>query len=120
MDEGRVDYELFMREAFEQAELALASGEVPVGCVVVREGRVVARGHNLGQCTRDATRHAETVALATLEDARDCTLVVTLEPCIMCASVLRQRFVPRVVFGASNDRFGGCGSVANVLGELHV
>lgn len=107
-----------MQEAFVEARRALEEGEVPVGCVLVHDERreVLARGRNGGNASRDATRHAETVALQGTAAVEGCSLYVTLEPCIMCAAVLRQRGVQRVVYGASNDRFGGCGSVFNVLG----
>ncbi|CAM9161059.1 unnamed protein product, partial [Laminaria digitata] len=106
-----------------QAEIALGEGEVPVGCVIVHTltGRVVSYGHNETNKTFNATRHAELVAIdnALLSEAdrsilRECQLFVTCEPCIMCAAALRDVEIKGVVFGCSNDRFGGCGSVLSV------
>ncbi len=110
-----------MRLALDEARKALAEDEVPVGCVVLdSSGAVVARGHNLTNRTCDPTQHAELVALQTLADVRVAhTLVVTIEPCIMCAAALRQlprgHRLSRVVFGARNERFGGAGTVLSVL-----
>lgn len=118
-----VDDAALMGEALAEAQLALDEGEVPVGCVLVQEsnGRVVGRGRNATHCTGDATTHAELVALRALNAdhaARSLLLYVTCEPCIMCASALRQcGLFKRVVYGCSNARFGGCGSVRPVLGS---
>jgi tRNA(Arg) A34 adenosine deaminase TadA len=109
------DDEKWMRLALEEAGKALEVDEVPVGCVVLNSsGSVIARGHNLTNQTCDPTQHAELVALATLVDKAICeahTLVVTIEPCIMCAAALRMlpfgHRLQRVVFGARNERFGG-------------
>lgn len=107
-----------------QAEAALAAHETPVGCVVVAEGAVVARGMNATSRTRNGTRHAEFVAVAALLAGgggeallRRCDVYVTVEPCIMCASLLRQSGVRCVYFGAANARFGGAGSVLRVHDE---
>lgn len=105
--------------ALREAEAAMAAKEVPIGCVFVHpdEG-VVGRGHNDTVRSCNATRHAELVAIDGMQQqGRDaatvaaCTVYVTIEPCIMCASALRQMGVRSVVFGAPNDKFGGCGSV---------
>lgn len=112
-----------MGQALDQAEAALAAAEVPVGCVFVHPTQgVIGRGHNETVITCNATRHAELVAIdqMLLRDSRPpsevaaCTLFVTVEPCIMCASALRQIGVRRVVFGCGNDKFGGCGSVLSL------
>ncbi|KAL3311008.1 tRNA-specific adenosine deaminase 2 [Cichlidogyrus casuarinus] len=118
-----------MDKAFEQAEEALAEKEVPVGCVFVYKGEVIARGRNRVNELNDASRHAELVALDQLVDWCDtnseqlanvlsqCDLYVTVEPCIMCAAALRSvapAQVRCVYYGASNGRFGGCGSVLPV------
>ncbi|MDE1989083.1 MAG: tRNA adenosine(34) deaminase TadA [Betaproteobacteria bacterium] len=120
------DDQRFMREALEEARRAAAAGEVPVGAVVVRDGVVVARGANapLGQC--DPTAHAEIMALR--EAARvlgnyrlpECTLYVTLEPCVMCAGALQHARVARVVFGAPDPKTGACGSVVDLFAELRL
>lgn len=113
----------FMREAFAEAELALAKAEVPVGCVFVcAEGRVFARGHNETNLACNATRHAEIMALQScallLPFQNKVTVYVTLEPCIMCSAALSIAGVDCIVFGARNDKFGGCGSVLDVQNTL--
>ena len=116
----------FMGKAFEMAEFALRQKEVPVGCVVVLEGAVIARGCNEVNLTKNATRHAEMVAIDHLMTycsatgkllGRTCasaSLLVTVEPCIMCAFALRTIGLLSVIFGCNNKRFGGCGSVLDV------
>lgn len=102
--------------AIEQAHLAQVAGEVPVGAVVVHEGTVLSRAHNLVEMYRDATAHAELLALraasALLGEWRlkECLLVATLEPCVMCTGALILSRVPTIVYGASDDRFGALGS----------
>ena len=110
-----------MRDAIAEAERGMDAGEVPVGCVFVADGRVVARGHNRTNVSLNACRHAELEAIdslidahgreATLEMMRGVTVFVTIEPCIMCASALGLMHIAGVVFGAANDKFGGNGSV---------
>ncbi|CAM9456410.1 unnamed protein product, partial [Pylaiella littoralis] len=107
----------------QKAKIALSKGEVPVGCVIVHgpTKRIVSCGHNKTNEAFNATRHAELVAIdsilqanADLSILRECDMVVTCEPCIMCAAALRDLEIKTVVFGCSNDRFGGCGSVLSV------
>ncbi|WP_236640166.1 tRNA adenosine(34) deaminase TadA [Tepidimonas charontis] len=111
----------FMAEALALARQAAQAGEVPVGAVVVREGRVVGRGHNQPVACHDPTAHAEIVALReaahTLGNYRldGCTLYVTLEPCAMCAQAALHARVAQVVFGASEPRSGAAGSVLNLF-----
>ncbi|KAI0346953.1 cytidine deaminase-like protein [Trametopsis cervina] len=127
------DYELhmrWMRVAMEMAEEALAAGEVPVGCVFVREGRAIAKARNRTNELRNATRHAELEAIDEIFADKtltphtqsyplsETTLYVTVEPCIMCASALRQLGIKEVFYGCGNDRFGGCGSVLGVNGTV--
>jgi tRNA(adenine34) deaminase len=117
------DDEDAMRAALAEAQKALDEGEVPIGCVVVHEGMVVGRGHNQVERLRDATAHAEILAIGAASDARqdwrleDCTLYVTLEPCAMCAGAIVLSRVGRVVYGAHDPKAGACGSVLNVLDE---
>ncbi|KAI3327147.1 hypothetical protein HD806DRAFT_384001 [Xylariaceae sp. AK1471] len=164
-DEGRTEREhhlQFMREALEMGALALRTNETPVGCVLVYRGRIVARGMNATNVTRNGTRHAEFMALSALLSRRElgdvkvadfnpeldhaswgdvdpkdghiypygqklhpapvvdrsiiseCVLYVTVEPCVMCASLLRQLGIKKVYFGAVNDKFGGTGGVFRV------
>lgn len=111
------------------AEEALEVGEVPVGCVYVKDGQVVARARNRTNELKNATKHAEIVAyeemLAATSDPsgviatlRGATLYVTVEPCVMCAAALRVIGVAHIVFGCGNARFGGCGSVLPVNADL--
>ena len=111
----------FMRAALEQARAAAASGEVPVGAVLVRGEEVIAAGHNAPIATHDATAHAEIAVLRaagrTLGGYRltGTTLYVTLEPCVMCAAAMVHARVRRLVFGTWDPRAGGAGSIINVF-----
>src|SRR4051812_25872913 len=113
--------EYLMREALRQAQKAYAANEVPVGAVVVREGRIIGGAHNQVELLKDATAHAEMLALtqaeATVGDWRltDCDLYVTKEPCAMCAGALVHVRVRRVIFGCEDPRGGAAGGVLNLL-----
>ena len=113
--------EYFMREALRQAEKAYAADEVPVGAVIVREGKIIARAHNQVELLKDATAHAEMLALTQAEAAvgdwrlTDCDLYVTKEPCAMCAGALVHTRIRRVVFGCADPVAGAAGSVMNLL-----
>jgi tRNA(adenine34) deaminase len=113
--------ERFMRRALELADVAKAMGEVPVGAVLVHEDHVIAMGYNQPIAAKDATAHAEIVAMREagrlLDNYRleETTLYVTLEPCPMCASAIVQARVRRVVFGAWDAKGGGAGSIVNVF-----
>jgi tRNA(adenine34) deaminase len=110
--ESSVDDERFMREALREAELAAALGEVPVGCVLVLGGEVIARGRNLREAARDPSAHAELVALraaaARLRSWRllDVTCYATLEPCPMCAGALVNARIARLVYGCDDPKAG--------------
>lgn len=111
-----------MRRALVLADLAHGEGDVPVGAVVVdAEGTVIGEGRNLREATNDPTAHAEIVALRAAASRigswhlADCTLVVTLEPCVMCAGAILQARVPRVVFGSWDAKAGAAGSMYDVL-----
>ena len=118
--------EKWMKCAHDKAKEALENEEVPVGCVIVRNGvEIIATGRNKTNETRNATRHAEMVAIDSIFHSqheeydlstilRECELYVTVEPCIMCAAALRELQINRVYFGCLNDRFGGNGSVLSV------
>jgi tRNA(adenine34) deaminase len=114
------DDERHMQTALREARRALEEDEVPVGAVIVHEGRVIGRAHNQRQRLKDPTAHAEMVAItqaaAALEGWRleNTTLYVTLEPCLMCAGAIVNARIPRVVFGAPDERFGACGSLYQV------
>src|SRR4051794_37377633 len=111
----------FMGEALRQAGRAFEAEEVPVGAVVVREGRIIARAFNQVELLKDATAHAEMLALTQAEEAMgdwrlaDCTLYVTKEPCPMCAGAIVHVRLARVVFGASDPKAGAAGSALNLL-----
>lgn len=104
--------EHFMRQALRQAELAAAAGEIPVGAVVVANNQIIARGHNQTEQLTDVTAHAEIIALTAAANylggkyLKDCTLYVTLEPCVMCAGALAWSQLDRLVYGAADDKRG--------------
>lgn len=111
----------YMREALRLAEKARKADEVPVGCVIVRAGKIIARACNQVELLKDATAHAEMLALtqaeAALEDWRliDCDLYVTKEPCPMCAGAIVHTRIRRVIFGCADPRAGAGGSIINLL-----
>ena len=111
----------FMDEALLLAQEAGAEGEVPVGCVIVRDGQIVGRGRNRRETGKTALGHAEIEAIAdackTLGGWRlwECTLYVTLEPCPMCAGAIINARIPKVVYGASDAKCGACGSVCDLF-----
>ncbi|CAH2036030.1 unnamed protein product [Thlaspi arvense] len=119
----------YMGFALQQAKLALEALEVPVGCVILEDGKVIASGRNRTNETRNATRHAEMEAIDELvgqcrkdslspsqvaEKFSKCVLYVTCEPCIMCASALSFLGIKEVYYGCANDKFGGCGSILSL------
>ena len=110
----------WMAEALVEAEAAAREGEIPVGCVIVRDGQLVARGHNLREQTGDPTAHAEVVAIRRAAQAlgcwklEGCTLYVTLEPCPMCAGAISQARISRLIYGASDPAYGCAGSVYRI------
>ena len=110
----------WMRLALAEAEAAAAKGEVPVGCVVVRDGAVIGRGHNLRESDRDPTAHAEMIAIRAATKAigdhrlSGATAYVTLEPCAMCAGALVQARVDRVVYGATDPKGGAVNTLFSI------
>jgi len=104
--------EYYMREALRQAERAFEHGEVPIGCVVVCQNRIIAKGNNQTETLSDATAHAEMIALTSASNALnskvldECTLYVTIEPCIMCAGALAWTRIGTVVYGAAEPKSG--------------
>jgi tRNA(adenine34) deaminase len=111
----------FMREALRQAQKANEAGEVPVGAVVVLAGKIIGRAHNQVELLKDATAHAEMLALTQAEAAvgdwrlTDCDLYVTKEPCAMCAGALVHTRIRRLIFGCADPVAGAAGSVINLL-----
>ena len=116
-----MDHELYMQKALELAREAALEGEVPVGCVIVRNGEIVATGRNRRETAKTALGHAEIEAIGAACEKLgrwrlwDCTLYVTLEPCPMCAGAIVNARIPTVVFGASDDKCGACGSVCDLF-----
>jgi len=124
VDEPLIDLQsdhYFMGEALRQAARAYEAEEVPVGAVIVRGGRIIARAFNQVELLKDATAHAEMLALTQAESAvgdwrlTDCTLYVTKEPCPMCAGAIVHTRLARVVFGAPDPKAGAAGSALNLL-----
>src|SRR5213595_522126 len=113
--------EFFMREALRQAQKAYAADEIPIGAVVMREGKIIARAHNQVELLKDATAHAEMLALTAAEEAvgdwrlADCDLYVTKEPCPMCAGALVHTRIRRIIFGCADPSAGSAGSMMNLL-----
>ena len=114
------DNERWMQAALREAEKAFELNEVPIGCVIVRDERIIAKGHNLTEQLKDATAHAEmmaiTAASAALESRylTDVTLYVTIEPCAMCAGAIVLARIPRLVFGAYDIKAGACGTLYTI------
>lgn len=121
LQEERIQHEKYMKEAIKQAKKAALSGEVPIGCVIVYEGKIIARGYNLRNKRKTTLGHAEITAIQKaskkLGDWRleGCTVYITLEPCPMCAGAIVQARIPRVVLGAMNPKAGCAGSILNLL-----
>ena len=115
--------EHFMRAALAEARLAEEDDEIPVGAVVVHEGRIIGRGHNQKERLGDPTAHAEMLAITAATAARGdwrltgCTLYVTLEPCAMCAGAMVLARLDRLVFGAADPKTGACGSVYQLVAD---
>nr|WP_143083201.1 tRNA adenosine(34) deaminase TadA [Alteribacillus iranensis] len=113
----------WMRQAIQMAEKARTIGEVPIGCIIVHQGKVIGAGMNQRETTQSSVTHAEIIAI---QEAchhlgswrlEDCTIYVTLEPCPMCAGAIVQSRIPRVVFGAEDPKAGCAGTLMNLLEE---
>lgn len=118
-----MEHETYMKEALALAHEAAEHGEVPVGCVIVRGSEIVGRGRNRREEKQAAASHAEMEAIAAANERLgswrldDCTLYVTLEPCPMCAGAIINARIPRVYYGARDERMGACGGVLNLFME---
>ena len=116
--------EFFMREALKEAKKAYKKLEIPVGAVIVKDGEIIARAHNIKEEKKDTTQHAEILAIQKaskkLETWRlnDCEMYVTLEPCPMCAGALIQSRIKKVYIGTMDEKTGACGSVLNLLEDF--
>ena len=110
-----------MKEALKEAIKAYKKDEVPVGVVIVKDGKIIARAHNQKEIKKDTTKHAEILAIQKASKKLDswrlegCTLYVTLEPCAMCAGAIIQSRLEKVVIGTMDEKTGACGSVLNLL-----
>ncbi len=117
------DHERWMMHALREAARAAEEKEVPVGAVIVHNGMIVGRGYNRPEGLRDATAHAEILAIGAASDAlgdwrlEDCTIYVTLEPCPMCAGAIVQARIPRLVFGAHDPKAGACGTLFDIVDD---
>lgn len=113
--------EMYMKEAIRQARKAWKLWEVPIGCVIVKNEKIIARGYNRRNTDRNTLAHAELLAIRKASRAvgdwrlEDCTMYITLEPCQMCAGAIVQARIPRVVIGSRNPKAGCAGSVLNLL-----
>ena len=113
--------EKYMKEALKQAKKAYALGEVPIGCVIVHQGKIIGRGYNRRNTDKNTLAHAEITAInkasKRIGDWRleECTMYVTLEPCQMCAGAIVQARIPQVVMGCMNPKAGCAGSILNIL-----
>lgn len=113
--------EEFMKEAIKQAKKAYDKEEIPVGAIIVKDGKIIARGHNKKEEKKDTTQHAEIIAIQKASKKigawrlQDCEMYVTLEPCVMCTGALIQARLKRVYIGTMDPKTGACGSVLNLL-----
>lgn len=116
--------EEFMQAALAEAKKAQALGEVPIGCVVVHQGQIIGRGHNLRETTQQAEKHAEMIAIAQANQVLDswrlpeAELYVTLEPCPMCSGAIINSRIAKVYYGAADEKAGTAGTLMNLLTDL--
>lgn len=116
--------EHFMKEALKEAKKAYDKLEIPVGAVIVKDGKVIARGHNVKEEKKDTTKHAEIIAIQKASKKldnwrlKDCEMYVTLEPCPMCAGAIIQSRIKKVYIGAMDEKTGACGSVLNLFKDF--
>ncbi len=119
--DGLNNHERWMNEAIREAEKAYNSGEVPVGAVIITDGRVIGKGHNQVELLKDATAHAEMIAITAASTTvsswrlENAILYTTLEPCVMCSGAIQNARISKVVYGATDSKYGACGSVYNLL-----
>ncbi|UCE65031.1 MAG: nucleoside deaminase [Candidatus Zixiibacteriota bacterium] len=123
----QIDFdENFMAEALKEATKAGKEDEVPVGCVIVHEGKIIGRGHNRTLALQDPTAHAEILAITAASEHLNswrlsgCTVYGTIEPCIMCAGALVLARVDRLVYGATDPKFGACESLYNIVQDTRL
>lgn len=120
-DFSQEEKEFFMREALKEAQKSLDKEEIPIGCVIVKDGQIIGRGHNAREELNQAIMHAEIMAINQANAAvgnwrlLDSTLFVTIEPCVMCSGAIGLARIPQVIYGAANQKFGGAGSLYDIL-----
>lgn len=116
-----MDKEIYMKEALKEAQKAYKELEIPVGCIIVKDGKIIARAHNQKEKKKDTTKHAEIIAIQKASKKlkawrlENCEMYVTLEPCSMCAGALIQSRIKKVYIGTMDEKTGSCGSVLNLL-----
>ena len=126
MDFTVEEKEYFMREALKEAEKSLAKEEIPIGCVIVKDGHIIGRGHNAREELQQAIMHAEIMAIKEANQQEgnwrllDATLFVTIEPCVMCSGAIGLARIPQVIYGAANQKFGGAGSLYDILTDARL
>ncbi len=113
----------FMKEALKEAKKAYDKEEIPVGAVIVKDGKIIGRGYNIKEEKKDTTKHAEIIAIQKASKKigawrlNDCEMYVTLEPCAMCAGALIQSRIKKIYIGTMDPKTGACGSVLNLLSD---
>ncbi|HFI0644871.1 TPA: tRNA adenosine(34) deaminase TadA [Streptococcus suis] len=121
MNYTQEEKEYFMSQALAEAEKSLEKDEIPIGCVIVKDGEIIGRGHNAREELNQAIMHAEVMAIQAANQREgnwrllDTTLFVTIEPCVMCSGAIGLARIPRVVYGAANQKFGAAGSLYDIL-----
>jgi len=114
---------LYMKEAFKEAQKAFNKNEVPIGAVIVKDNKIIGRGHNLKESNRDATEHAEIIAIKNASKNIDtwrlteCDMYVTIEPCVMCSGAIYQSRIKKVYIGSPDNKSGGVLSVYKILSD---
>lgn len=111
----------FMQEALKEAQKSLAKEEIPIGCVIVKDGQIIGRGHNAREELNQAIMHAEIMAINQANQTEgnwrllDSALFVTIEPCVMCSGAIGLARIPQVIYGSPNQKFGAAGSLYDIL-----
>lgn len=121
MNYTQEEKEYFMTQALQEAKKSLEKEEIPIGCVIVKDGQIIGRGHNAREELNQAIMHAEVMAIQEANRSEgnwrllDTTLFVTIEPCVMCSGAIGLARIPQVIYGATNKKFGAAGSLYDIL-----
>ncbi|AUA20000.1 tRNA adenosine(34) deaminase TadA [Streptococcus suis] len=121
MNYTQEEKEYFMNQALAEAKKSLEKDEIPIGCVIVKDGEIIGRGHNAREELNQAIMHAEIMAIQEANQQEgnwrllDTTLFVTIEPCVMCSGAIGLARIPQVIYGATNKKFGAAGSLYDIL-----